>query len=141
MKPKALAHVQDGEDLGPMQSCGDLFNCWKGVVLTPNGMIEVLRAQTYSQGAVLLGNNNHQADPWGGLLHQGNDSPLCQICQCVPKCLSKWHWESSRGVLDQADTLIHPDVVLALQSANPFTKNSWVLLNELLGGEWTRDVN
>jgi len=70
MMPKALVHVQDGEDLDPMQSSGDFFNCWKGVVLTLNGMIEVLRAQTYFQGAVL-------------------------------KCLSKWHWESSRGVLDQ----------------------------------------
>ena len=57
------------------------------------------------------------------------------------QCLSQWHRDSSWAVLDRGDTLVQSDVVLALQPANPFPKDSWVLLDELLGREWTWLIN
>ena len=40
--PESLGHIQDGEDLGPMQSCGYILNCGEGIVLPPDSPIKVL---------------------------------------------------------------------------------------------------
>ena len=67
--PEPFADVQDAEELGSVQSCGNIFHCWERIMLSLNCMIELLGVEANPQGAILLWDDDHSADPGCWLLH------------------------------------------------------------------------
>ena len=61
--PEPFADVQDAEELGSVQSSGDILNCRERIMLSLNRLIELLGVQANPQGAILLWNGDHRADP------------------------------------------------------------------------------